>query len=295
MLRLDEAEAAQRTARARDPEYWRSLAPHLHVCDPGAELESRQIDPGSLEEADKSLNDGAFQLCGVLPPASLARANAAVDAVTAAGWPAAFAFAYDELWLCGRTPALVAVVRRALGAGCGQIPHAWVHVVPPGGAGWPAHVDGPRDGRLTAWVALTDASLENGCMYVVARDAAPRRVADRIGTDATLTGAEVQRLLHGARALPARAGDMICWRFDVIHWGGRALAASAGRRGLSLEFIAAAEDGAEDERPPVPLDVLPSLDTRLRAIAGGILGYGAIEPMLRRYEQLARRLWTAPI
>jgi hypothetical protein len=228
----------------------------------------------------------------VFPPASLARANAGIDAVTAAGWPAAFAFVYDELWLCARAPALVAIARRILGPDCAQIPHAWAHVVAPGGEGWPAHVDGPRDGRLTAWVALTDASLAHGCMYVVARDAAPRRLADRLGTDAVLTGAEVQRLLHGARAMPAAAGDILCWLFDVIHWGGRALPASPGRRGLSLEFIAASEAGAEDERPPVPLDALPSLDTRLRAIAGGILGYGAIEPMLQRYEPLARQLWS---
>jgi hypothetical protein len=292
MLRLDEAEVAARSAQARDPGYWRGLSPHLHVCEQQTTLESRLIHAEEIDEAHGALVEGAYRLRDVFPPASLARANAGIDAVVAAGWPAVFAFVYDELWLCARAPALAAIARRALGADCAQIPHAWAHVVPPGSVGWPAHVDGPRDGRLTAWVALTDAGLENGCMYVVARDAAPRRLADRLGTDATLTGADMQRLLHGARAIPARPGDILCWFFDVIHWGGRALPTSPGRRGLSFEFIAASEEGAEDERPPLPLDVLPPLHIRLRAIAGGILGYGAIEPMLKRYEQLARQLWT---
>ena len=290
MLRLDEAEVAARAARARDPQYWRSLAPGLHVCDPATTLESRMADQAALGRASAALSDGACHLRGVFSAASLARANAGIDAAVAAGWPAAFAFVYDELWLCARAPALVTIVRRALGDDCGQIPHAWAHVVSPGGRGWTAHVDGPRDGRLTAWVALTDAGFDNGCMYIVDRDAGPRSLGDRIGADATLTGTEVQRLLHGARAMPAEAGDILGWRFDVIHWGGRVSPGSPGRRGLSLEFIAASEPGSDDERPPLPLNALPSLDVRLRAIAGGILGYGSTEPMVRRYEELARRI-----
>lgn len=272
----------------RDPQYWRGLAPDLHVGDRTARLDTLSIEPDAVGQACASLSSGAFHLPGVLPPASLARANAGINAVTAAGWPAAFAFAYDELWLCARAPALVAIARRVLGSDCGQIPHAWAHVVPPGGRGWPAHVDGPRDGRLTAWVALTDAGLDNGCMYIVDRDAAPRHLGNRIGTGETLTGSEVQRLLHGARAMSAAAGDMIGWLFDVIHWGGRAGAGAPGRRGLSLEFIASSEPGSEDERLPIPLDTLPPFDVRLRAIAGGILGYGATEPLVRRWEEVAR-------
>lgn len=70
-----------------------------------------------------------------------------------------------------RDPALVSIVESLIGAG------VWVYFSqvffkpPEGGGPKPAHQDnfyfGPNnlDGVVTAWVALDDATLENGCLY----------------------------------------------------------------------------------------------------------------------------------
>ena len=70
-----------------------------------------------------------------------------------------------------RSPALVSLVEQLIGPGI------WVYFSqiffkpPEGGGPKPAHQDnfyfGPNDpeGVVTAWIALDDATLENGCLY----------------------------------------------------------------------------------------------------------------------------------
>lgn len=70
-----------------------------------------------------------------------------------------------------RSPALVALVESLIGPGV-SVYFSQVFFKPPEGGGpKPAHQDnfyfGPNDpeGVVTAWVALDDATLENGCLY----------------------------------------------------------------------------------------------------------------------------------
>mgnify|MGYP000890690115 CR=1 FL=1 len=70
-----------------------------------------------------------------------------------------------------RTPALVDVVESMIGPGV-SVYFSQIFFKPPEGGGpKPAHQDnfyfGPNDleGVVTAWVALDDATLENGCLY----------------------------------------------------------------------------------------------------------------------------------
>lgn len=70
-----------------------------------------------------------------------------------------------------RDPRLVSAVERFIGAGV-SVYFSQVFFKPPGGGGpKPAHQDnfyfGPTDieGVVTAWVALDDATLDNGCLY----------------------------------------------------------------------------------------------------------------------------------
>lgn len=77
----------------------------------------------------------------------------------------------DSVRRLARTPALVAVVESLIGAGV-SVYFSQVFFKPPEGGGpKPAHQDnfyfGPSDieGVVTAWIALDDATLENGCLY----------------------------------------------------------------------------------------------------------------------------------
>ena len=62
---------------------------------------------------------------------------------------------------------------------------------------------------------------------------------------------------------------------------------AVARRSFSLEFIAAGEVPTDSELPLVPLDSLPALASRLRAIAAGVLEYRRFEPLVGRFEELA--------
>ena len=70
-----------------------------------------------------------------------------------------------------RDPRLVSLVEQFLGAGVSVYFSQVFFKAPEGGGPKPAHQDnfyfGPTDidGIVTAWIALDDATLENGCLY----------------------------------------------------------------------------------------------------------------------------------
>lgn len=292
--RLKGPDLYERVRRAGDADYWRQLTPGLHVDNDVHELEPAAVSPDALVEARRAIRDeGVCHVKGAIAPATTARLNTAIDRVVAEGWPAVFAFVYDELWLCARAPAIARLVTGELGADAAQIPHVWTHIVRPGegAAGWSPHVDGVGQRRLSCWVALTEATLDNGCMHVIPRHLAPVQLAERFDGRATFTGAELIAALHASTAMPASAGDVLGWTFDVVHWGGRARSGGAARRSLSFEYIASSEEPRDHERPLLPLAADPlSLAARLRIIAAGVLEYRHFEPLLTRFEDLARRL-----
>lgn len=98
---------------------------------------------------------------------------------------------------------------------------------------------------LNVWIPLNDATLDNGCMYVVPREF-DTDFARTDGHHAHMNPAtEVQRglsskihfPLHGVRALPAPAGSMIAWYGNTIHWGSTCSRfAKAPRKSIALTF-----------------------------------------------------------
>lgn len=280
---------------ALDVHYWRALSPDLHVED-AAPMEVASVAGAAIDESARALRDrGYFRLAGVIAPDGVRRLNAAIDAVTRAGWPASFVFMYDEAWHAARSPAVRRLLVGLLGPGFLQIRHVWAHVVEPvaGASGWSPHVDGDGRGRLTVWMALSDATLENGCMHVVPRDvtAALPGLIERFGTDhSQFSRAEVVSLLHGTHALVAAPGDALGWGFDVIHWGGVARRAGQARRSLSFEYIAANERPTDTDGPLSSMDVLPSFADRLRSVATAVTSYRKFEPLVDRFADVAREI-----
>ena len=103
--------------------------------------------------------------------------------------------------------------------------------------------------------------------------------------------ADVQRAMWATRALPADAGAVLGWDFDVFHWGGRAAAPDAERRSLSLELLAPGEAPRSDEVPLMDASGSPpSFEARLRVIAIALKSYADREASLRRFGALAPRL-----
>jgi hypothetical protein len=288
-----EREANRRAALAADGDYWRRLAPDLPIesGDPPPDLAESPGVRGAIEQLRE---DGYFQLPTVVPADTLARLNWAIDAVKADGWPAVFAWVYDPLWTCARAPAIVRVVESRLGVGCAQLPHVFVHIVPSaaGASGFSPHFDGFVQGRLSVWLALTDATLENGCMHLVPTHALPVPFrASTLSTVDTVSVEDAFRALQATRALPARAGSALGWGFDVLHWGGPCVTPGVARRALSMEFLPVDDPPGVDDTPLIALDgPLPAFVHRLRMIAAAIRTYAPFDPSLARYQGLAKRL-----
>lgn len=291
--KMPEADARHRAALAADPDYWRQLAPDMPMD--GAPIAVPRAVPAETVDAARRhfAAEGYFQTPPLVGSSDLARLNHAIDAVTTAGWPPAFGWVYDGFWALARLPEVSDLLVSRLGADYSQIPHIWTHVVPAavGSSGWSPHFDGPTDGRASIWIALTDATLVNGCMHVVSRRLlAPTFASQRLETGRVAL-ADAYRALQGVRALPAAPGSVLGWTFDVLHWGGACLSAGSARRALSMEFIAADRAPNADESPLLALDGgFPPFADRLRMIATAVLGYEKYEPGLIRYRAVAERL-----
>jgi Phytanoyl-CoA dioxygenase (PhyH) len=277
--------------RALDRGFWRDLNPQLSIegSTTAESFEGDSLSDAELEEIGRRIRaHGYFHTSPTLDVTRLEQLADGVERLREAGWPPAFCFLYDEAWLAGRAPSIAGVVTAGLGTGYSQIPKMWCHRVDPSrrSSGWAPHRDGydaeSRDGRLTVWIPLTDANLENGCIYLVPTDMLPE--------DGSEPSAMV--LLQGARALPASPGEAIGWGCHTFHWGGSCSGyATTPRVALSLEFIA---DGTEPHREETPLievgPSLPSFEQRLALVAHGVLEYAGFETSLARHAPLAREL-----
>ena len=207
-----------------------------------------------------------------------------------------FAWVYDEFWALARLPDVADLIASQIGAGYSQIPHIWTHVVPAmvGSSGWAPHFDGPTSGRASIWIALTDATLSNGCMHVVSR----RLLAPTFESEPLDTGSvavkDAFRALQGVRALPAnRAARCSAGRSTCSIGAAPCLSADGARRAISMEFIAADRSANSNEVPLLPIaGRLPPFRDRLRMIATAVVAYEKFEPGLIRYRAVAKRLRT---
>lgn len=289
--RLSAREVDARLEVVRDAGYWQSLSPAIQIGKQTA-IEDVPVAPAIQDSYLRFFADERyFETPVLVAPPALSHLNHVINAVTAAGWPAEFALVTDAFWLCPRIPAIRALVESRIGKGYRQIPHKWLHIVRKldGAAGWQPHFDGFRPNRISIWLALTDATTTNGCMFLVPPKSLPESF--RTLKIETLKTVHVLRAMHATRALPVPAGATVGWDFDVFHWGGRAAQPGAERRALSMEFMGANESPDADEIPLIDPDApLPSLDVRLKVIAIGLDTYAKREPMSARFRTLAQEL-----
>jgi hypothetical protein len=299
--RLSPGEVTSRFEQAWSVDFWQRLNPSLSVCCHGAGglSESRAIGPHRRKAILVQLaNDGYFEVQSLLPRRALERMRRGIDVLRQHDWPPVFAFVYDEFWQVTRVPSLVRLLATVLGPGYRQIPHVWSFFVPAalGAAGWKPHVDrGGRSSwekRLVLWIPLSDATLDNGCIYVIPR----RRIAHRIERawleTKSYTASELNAILQGSRALPARTGSVLGWDFNLIHWGSACGDGAGPRVSLSVEFIGPNTEPTRDECPllEAAADRLPPFAQRLHVIGRAIRDYQRFEPRMVRFGELSDRL-----
>ena len=291
-LTMPEAELGRQLERAVDPRYWRRLVPSLSIeRRPAVRLRARSINDA---RAGRALTDrGYAQMDRVFAAPLMRRMAGAVERLRASDWPPVFVFLFDEFWALPRSGRLPSLLRAAVGDACQQSPNVWLHYVDAReeAAGWPPHRDHSDGNRVTVWVPLTAARVEDGCMHVLPRHLVPPHLAGSWEQFDTLARNDVLRLLHAARALPADAGSVLCWRANVLHWGGYRVSTAAPRIAFSMEFQSAPDGSNEHGMPTLPLSgALPSFSERLRLVSEMVLLYHSHEPRLARYVELARGL-----
>jgi hypothetical protein len=113
---------------------------------------------------------------------------------------------------------------------------------------------------LNVWIPLNDATLDNGCMYVVPREfdtdfANPDNNHAHMNPAKEVMRGQSSKIhfpLHGVRALPAPAGSLIAWYGNTIHWGSSCSRyAKVPRKSIALTFRRADMNvGASDVLAP---------------------------------------------
>jgi Phytanoyl-CoA dioxygenase (PhyH) len=293
--RLSAAETARRFEEAVSPAYWQALCPHLTV---NGDSEPTGIEKQSLSapEQEKLVRQfrasGYFQSQPLLDHGLLERMCAAIEVLRREDWPEVFAFVYDEFWQITRTPSVGTLLSEALGAAFRPLPHVVVHYVKAEvGSGWRPHVDfSDRTDRFTLWVALNDATLAGGCMYLVPRDRVSLATHQKFIATEQMNHKEIQELLQGSHALPAVAGSFLGWDPDVIHWGTSSSMGAGPRISLSVVYLKAGASPLADELPLLDPVAVPNFAQRLFSIAKALTYYNIHVLSLRRFADLAGRL-----
>jgi hypothetical protein len=277
-----DAHLAERFRALADPTLWRGLAPGMHVAEKGVSASETPPIPFDGAVLESLKGDLAREAYFQLPPQDwgfdVAHLAAGVSAVVRAGYLPVFAFMYDEPWLMyARLRRLIAT---ALDERYMMMPAFWAWhidgVREP--AGWTPHRDlgyrtllpDRRPKAMTFWLPLTDATPQNGCMYILP--------ADRDPNYGTPRDHETNLELQNVRALPSAAGGVLGWTQAAFHWGGRARTPIAQPRiSISVEF-------QRGDQPPLyePLldpAAMPDPALRLRLILRQVLQYQHMYPL----------------
>jgi hypothetical protein len=267
-----------------DPETWRALVP---------DIERLQLPTPALPAAEAALADlrseGYLNQPGVFSSDLVAQLADGVRALAGRGIPPVFLWIYAAPWrlLQGLDPLLQAV----LGPDYLVLPEIWTWFVPPSddGGGWRPHRDQSRgvvdpDGSphsLTVWLPLSDATLLNGCIYLV-----PMHV------DEDLRRPGVHNLVRrpqDVRAEPATAGSILLWNGSILHWGARSSRRAPGPR-ISIACQVQRARAPDLGRPLLPPLVVPSFDLRVFLVARALLGYSKMTPLAPEALELAQAL-----
>ena len=262
-------------------DFWRSLCPNLTVSDLpfGSGREPTRRDPDEIAfERDRQRVDGHLRFESIIARDQIDVLSDGVRRLVEADIPTPFLFVYDEVWQLFET--VSPIIEALVGPGFMIGGDLWVWNVPAGstGKGWAPHRDDQfadraigSDGQpnlVSLWISLTDATVDNGCMYVLPKNADPNlpdapKVAD-IPRDA----------LSSIRAQPVAAGSLLSWTADVLHWGSRSSERATGPR-KSLCLYAQRADVEPFTTDMIALTGSAPLQYRLGFIARTMIRYRA--------------------
>ncbi len=278
---------AIRTEDLLNPAFWDDLLPGDGVPSAKAPHDDWTSTRRQLE------GQGYFTARQTFAPEETAKVAIAMRRLTERGLHEAWVFACVQPWQILRSDALRGCLSALLGDDYVQLPDHWAtYLGRTGQAGFAPHPDAAEfpavreDGRVNAvtiWIALTEATPDNGCIYLIPGSSNAEPFYPFTGPSRQH---DLPALLHRVEAVSMRAGSFAGWNHQTIHWGGRYKDSAAGpRASLSGEFIRAdalalghphlkapAPHFPAPEPLPIPVGI-PDLRARLKLTATQIVRY----------------------
>jgi hypothetical protein len=279
--------------KAISPEFWLGLNRGFSIEGKTAKQPWTPVDvrPSMLDDYKLDMiEEGYFTTPSLLDSDECRRLADAVEILWTEQWPTVFAMVYDEFWHVYQRASVI--LQHILGPGYKQLANYWVYYVnnENGSSGWAPHRDRAMvhtirpDGTpnsVTIWIALTESSPLNGCMYVLPASFDPNYPQN----PGTFEVPNVQDI----RALPAPAGAILSWNESLIHWGGRSSDKGINPR---ISVACAFQRGDVDpyESPVLDPFVVPSFKVRLGLIGQQLYRFAVHTGMSQNVKDLAQSL-----
>ncbi len=276
--------------------FWRDLLPGFKISDrpfrTGAVAPARFDSDLIDRERSLQLTEGHLRLESVLDRDVVQALADATSRFVELGIPTTFLFLYDEVWQLFES--LERYVAELVGPEFLLGADMWVWYLAPDAEarGWGPHRDDQfldrafgEDGApnlVSLWISLSDATVDNGCMYVLPKSFDPN--PGGLGSTKELPRAA----LPGIRAQPVPAGSVLSWTPDVFHWGARSTSRAEAPR-ISLCVYAQRNDCPPMTDDMVTLDSSLPFHHRLGFICRTMIRYrkSGLHPSLSLDEELA--------
>jgi len=280
---------------ATDPEFWRDMNPAMTITEGGIQkpVAALEVSSESIAHArEMILEEGYFKIESFIDPAKLKSLADCVRKLHAENWPETFAFVYDDFWQVFQQTNFV--MGQLLGRDFKQMPNLWMFYLECNSQsrGWVPHRDRARMKTLddkgyphsiNIWLPLTDATPDNGCMYML-----PAGYDENYKGDLAV---QVVSCLQDIRAVPARAGDFLGWNEAVFHWGGRSSKLAKEPR-ISMATVYQSIKVDPLEWPLMNPGVIPPFMERVGIVGQQFLRFQVQNSYTSSTELLARELST---
>ncbi|KAJ8903412.1 hypothetical protein NDN08_004520 [Rhodosorus marinus] len=240
--------------------WFKEKNPDLHIGDKQYSERTLEVVPGAEPSQDyvsRLEEEGFFSVDRVLEDNELInRLARGAQRLAEYNMPPTFLILYDEVWMLVK--ALTKLVQSSAAPENEFNGDVLVWVIDPNkdDAGFTPHRDRqPEDVELsfaygkgfnfarvspqyhTCWVALTDATPDNSCLYVIPKHADPGYMTGDLDTEDPLQRALKKKDdYQSIRAVPLQAGGAAIFSHRIIHWGSRGRKGPDVRPRISISF-----------------------------------------------------------
>ena len=256
-----------------DRTFWMTLNPSLTISDRPFLFTKSLLNTDYKQQSQhlKQMREqGYFKLDSVFSRDKVTLLARGIEKLVSEGFPPIFISVYDEFWQFFKEAS--PFVSPIFGDDYRMVTNIWAWYIPPNDseAGFEPHRDiagAPNTEKgypwlATVWIPLTDVTTHHACMHVLPANVDPKLPGDPMSTN--IPAENIQDI----RALPAKAGSILSWHPNVLHWGSKSSKWVKTPR-ISIATYLMRADGGPSNYPNISLDSdgIMTLDFRL-----GIIG-----------------------